>query len=366
MAVLSATALLVTASQAFGAADPLKGGTTDLALKLPGKVKLGVKGGATKSGKSVTLPITGGSLDPTNGSGPVQDGGSIVLKAKKKVKLTNIIVTFGPGGSISAKVKGKKTKLAKVTGGTAGRAGFGGTVTGALAKLTKKGASALNKALGLSKGGFKNGKKLSSASTTTVPSTVAVTSATSSTTLDVSDILSGCVPSGTCNTYAGKLTEDGISSTPSNGASIVGFPPVVTFTPQTGGSMALDCAGGTLTGSQGAVTLARGMASITQANPNDDFAGKVVTFEASASTVGSLGRASATNLIVTPGTCAADPTTKTITVTATQTVNPLAATVANNVLGLDGSPCGPGGPPQDCALAGGDPVGTTTYTIHTQ
>jgi len=53
-------------------------------------------------------------------------------------------------------------------------------------------------------------------------------------------------------------------------------------------------------------------------------------------------------------------------VTATQTVNPLAATVANNVLGLDGSPCGAGGPPQDCALAGGDPVGTTTYTIHTQ
>jgi len=363
VAVLSATALLVTASQAFGAADPLKGGTTDLALKLPGKVKLGVKGGATKSGKSVTLPITGGSLDPTNGSGPVQDGGSIVLKAKKKVKLTNIIVTFGPGGSISAKVKGKKTKLAKVSGGTAGRAGFGGTVTDALAKLTKKGASALNKALGLSKGGFKNGKKLSSASTTTVPSTVTVTSATSSTTLDLTGI-PGCVPTGTCTTYAGKLAEDGVTPTPSNGATIVG--PVVTFTPQTGGSIAPDCTDGTLTGSQGAITLARGMASITQANPNDDFGGKVVSFEATASTVGSLGRASATNLIVTPGTCAADPATKTITVTATQTVNPLAATVANNVLGLDGSPCGPGGPPQDCALAGGDPVGTTTYTINTQ
>jgi hypothetical protein len=359
-------ALLVTASAAFGAADPLKGGTTTLAnLKLPGKVKLSAKGGATKSGKKVTLPITGGTLDPTKGSGPVQNGGTIQLKGKKKTSLTSIVTTFGSGGNITAQIKGKQTKLATISGGTVGRAGFGGTVTDAVAKLTKKGAKALNKALGITRGGFKGGK-LGTISTSTVPLTVTVTSATSSTTEDLTG-LPGCVATATCTTFAGKLAEDGISSTPSNGATITPPPNVVvTFTPQTGGSIAPDCTAGTLTGSQGAITLARGPASITQANPNDDFSGKVVTFDVSAAGVVS-GRAAATNLNVTPGTCAADPANKTITVTATQTVNSVAAVVVNGVFGLNGTNCPSGtGPPQNCPFAGGEVVGTTQYTIHTQ
>jgi hypothetical protein len=361
--------LLVTASAAFGAADPLKGGTTTLALKLPAKVKLAVKGGATKSGKTVTLPITGGSLDPTNGSGPVQNGGTIQLKkGKKKAKLTSIVTTFGSGGSISAKLNGKNKTLAKISGGAVGRAGFGGTVTDAVAKLTKKGAKALNKALGITQGGFKGGK-LGTISTTTVPSTVTVKSATSSTTEDLTG-LPTCAGLGTCTTFAGKLTEDGVSNTPSNGATITPPPTVVlTFTPQTGGSIAPDCTAGSLTGSQGAVTLAKGGASITQANPNDDFTAKVVSFEVSATGLGSLPRSAATNLIVTPGTCLADAATKTITVTATQTVNGVAASVVNQLFGLTGTMNCPGAalpPNHNCPLVGGDVVGTTQYTIHTQ
>jgi hypothetical protein len=363
-AAISAAALLVTASAAFGAADPLKGGSTVLGpLKLPGKVKVAAKGGATKSGKTVTLPVTGGTLDPTNGSGPVQDGGSIQLKrGKNKAKLTSIVTTFGTGGGISAKLNGKKAKLATISGGAVGRAGFGGTVTDAVAKLTKKGAKALNTALGITHGGFKGGK-LGTISTTTVPSTVAVTSATSETQLDLSDVLGGCIPTGTCTTYAGKTLEDGISATYTDGANLSGSG-VLTFTPQTGGTMAPDCTDGNLTGSQGAVHLTRGPNEIVQANPQDNFAAKGVTFEATATGLGSLGRAKATNLIV--GSCAADAASKTITVTATQTVDSLAGGVANSVFGLDGTPCGPGGPPQDCPITGGEVVGTSTYTIHTQ
>jgi hypothetical protein len=355
-AAVSAAALLITASAAFGAADPLKGGTTTLALKLPKQVKVSAKGGATKAGKTVTLPISGGQLDPTNGSGAVQNSGKVQLKkGKKKASLTGIITTFGPGGSIAANLGGKKTTLATMSGGTVGRAGFGGTVTGAVAKLTKKGAAALNKALG---GGFKKGRKLGTASTSTIPKTVAITSAESSTNLDISDLLAGCAGTGTCTTYAGKLTEDGITPSYSNGAQQVGT--VVTFTPQTGGSMAPDCSAGTLTGSQGTVTLTKGPNSISQSNPNDSFDAKVVTFDAAAN--GSpLGRAPATDLTVTPGTCSADAAAKTITVTATQTVNATAATVGNQVLGLDGSAC-----PGKCPLTGGEIVGTSTYTIHTQ
>jgi len=364
-AALSAAALLVTASAAFGAQDPLKGGSTTVGpLKLPKKVKVAAKGGATKSGKTVTLPITGGTLDPTNGSGPVQDGGKIQLKkGKRKASLTGIVTTFGSGGSITAKLNGKKTKLGTISGGTVGRAGFGGTVSNAIAKLTKKGAKALNKALGITRGGFKGGK-LGAISTTTVPSTVTVKSATSSTTEDITG-LPGCVGPATCTTFAGKLAEDGITTTPSNGTTLVG--PVLTFPPQTGGSIAPDCTAGTLTGSKGAITLSRGPASITQANPNDDFTSKAVSFDVTVSGLGSLGRASATNLIVTPGTCAADAATKKITVTATQSVQALAAQTVNQVFGLNGSSCPSGtGPPQNCPLAGGDPVGTTSYTINTQ
>jgi hypothetical protein len=359
-AAISAAALLVTASAAFGAADPLKGGSTVLGpLKLPGKVKVAVKGGATKSGKTVTLPITGGSLDPTNGSGPVQNGGKIQLKkGSHKATLKGIVTTFGKGGGISAKVNGKKKKLATISGGAVGRAGFGGTVTDAVAKLTKKGAKALNQALGITHGGFKGGK-LGKISTTTVPSEVTITSATSETNLDVSDLIAGCAPAGTCTTYAGKLTEDGISPSYTPPGQQVGT--VVTFSPQTSGTMAPDCTSGILSGSQGAVTLTKGSNSITQANPIDNFSAKAVSFEATASPGGALGRAAATDLTVTPGTCAADPAAKTITVTATQAVNALAANVGNQVLGLDGSAC-----PGKCPLTGGDPVGTSTYTIHTQ
>jgi hypothetical protein len=368
-AALTAGALMVSASAAFGAADPLKGGSTVLGpLKLPKKVKMSAKGGATKSGKTVTLPITGGSLDPLSGSGPVQDGGTIQLKrGKHKAKLTSIVTTFGAKGGITAKVNGKKKKLATISGGTVGRDGFGGKVTDAVAKLTKKGAKALNSALGITHGGFKGGK-LGKISTTTVPSEVGVTGATSETHLDVSDVLAGCVPAGTCTTYTGKVLEDGISTSYTDGANLDLGTFTLTFTPQTGGSMAPDCSAGTLTGSQGAVHLERNGNEIVQANPQDNFAAKGVTFEATSDIGGgpvSLGRAVAADLQIT--SCVADAAAKTINVTATQTVNPLAANVGNTVLGLDGDPCGPAPPAaRDCSLTGGESIGTTTYEIHTQ
>jgi hypothetical protein len=121
-----------------------------------------------------------------------------------------------------------------------------------------------------------------------------------------------------------------------------------------------------LTGSQGRITLARGPAQITQANPQDQFGNKFVSFEATATGMGAIPRSDATNLIVTPGTCAANAATRTITVTATQTVTATAAALANLGLGLKGASCTPGAPPHDCPLAGGDLIGTTQYTITTQ
>jgi hypothetical protein len=189
--LLTAAALLITASVALAGADPLKGGDTVLNLKLKKKLKVKVKSpaeGASISGKTtVTLPITGGSFDPNFGSGPVENGGTFVLKRKKKkAKITEVRPTYGglyAGGTLSAKVNGKVVTLADLTGGTVSRAGFGGKIDAAKANLTKAGAKALNKALGLkkkkkngkkNKNRFKKGKLFADSTTTTIPKTVEV------------------------------------------------------------------------------------------------------------------------------------------------------------------------------------------------
>ncbi|MGZ5340150.1 MAG: hypothetical protein ACXWED_01895, partial [Solirubrobacterales bacterium] len=198
--LLAAVGMLIMASVAMAGPDPLKGGATTFNLKLPKKVKIkSPGGGASLTGTALELPITGGSLDPTNGAGAVEDGGTFVLKkGKKKVTVSVVKPTFGGpygGGSLSADLatpKKKKKKsastaavktLADLTGGTLSRVGFGARVASANAVLTKGGAKALNKALGLkkkkkngkkNKNRFKKGNSLADVSTTTIPLTVEV------------------------------------------------------------------------------------------------------------------------------------------------------------------------------------------------
>jgi hypothetical protein len=365
--LIAITAMLVVTASAMGTADPLKGGTTVLSFKL--KVSK-ASGGAIKSGKKqATLTITGGSLDPTTGSGAVENGGSVTLKkGSKKAKLSAITTTFGSGGKISAKLKGKTTKLATLGTGTVGRAGFGGTVTGAQAKLTKGGAKALNKALGTSS--FKKGKSFGSASTTTLPSTVGVKSYSAVTTEAVHpNPGEGCTVATppTCP-YAVKSAVNGVNPSVSNGAVLDSSnpnAPTLTFTPGNAGSMAPDCLSGKLSGSKGTLTLDRPApaANVTQSDPVDDFANKSVNFTATSSLLGPLGQAAASDIDISTGTCVADPAAKTIKVTgATQRVNSAAAALFNATFGLSGSGCSAG----NCPLAGGDIIGTTDWVINTQ
>jgi hypothetical protein len=168
---------LALPATAFGAADPVKGGDTALDLSL-GKVKVKAIGPATLDGKTlVHLPNTGGSLNPASGVGALDNGGGFKLKkkGKKKIKVTEIRTTFGPGGKISARVGKKKVaSLAVVEGGTTTRDDFGAKISDATATLTKKGAKALNRAFKKKKGKIKGGKPLGTLSTVTVPKTVEV------------------------------------------------------------------------------------------------------------------------------------------------------------------------------------------------
>ena len=232
VAALSGAALLMTASMAFGAADPLKGGTTTLAnLKLPGKVKLAAKGGATKSGKTVTLPITGGTLDPTNGSGPVQNGGSIQLKGKKKVSLTSIVTTFGGRRQHQRQAQGQDDEARDHLRRRSRPRGLRRHRYRRRREADQEGRQGAQQGTRHHPWRLQGGEA-EHGPTTTVPLTVGVTSATSSTTEDISGLQAGCSGTGTCTTFVGKLAEDGVSSTPSNGAMVVAGTPRLSRSPR--------------------------------------------------------------------------------------------------------------------------------------
>jgi hypothetical protein len=396
-AALSAAAMLTTASAAFGAADPLAGGSTTLGpLKLPGKVKLSAKGGATKSGKTVTLPITGGQLDATNGSGPVQDGGKIQLKkGKNKASLKSIVTTFGAGGGISAKLNGKKAKLATISGGTVSRAGFGGKVTDAVAKLTKKGAKALNKALGITRGGFKAGK-LGKISTTTVPSTVTLTGGS---VVDTGGPAFGhLVITGATNAQYGRGVGlgapfgDGV--TVSNGATSPAPGAPITF-PVSGGNVAPDGKKGTVN-TQGTLHVEKTYASNAAPfsfpgtceagggmvagqsivgnfqqidNPQNDLTNGFVNANVTLRSPGagfasatSLGVTAAANLDMSSATVTSDPAAKTVTISGAKAVfGALQAQVVTGVFGSFQAGCGPAPDP-----AAGDVFATIVMNLTTQ
>ena len=141
--LLAVMALLCASSSALASQDQLKGGS--VAIQLQGSRGLKLKP------TSLTLPITGGAVDPIDGSGTVSVSGGIQArrgKAKTKVRITALnLAANGGRGSVSAKV-GKKgvTPFATLTGGTVTRDGFGAKIENITITLAGKGAQALNRA----------------------------------------------------------------------------------------------------------------------------------------------------------------------------------------------------------------------------
>jgi hypothetical protein len=183
-AALAATALalaasLVASSAAVAGPDQLSGGSVVLQ---PSRSH-----GFTLKPKSVTVPITGGDLDPTNGAGTVETSGG--FRAKRgghtaKVKIRSL--SFGANGGvgrIDAKVGKRRVKgFGKLSGGTVTRDGWGAKLNGVTAKLGSKGARALTRALSPGQGarasaaggGIKAGQALGTVSVNAVPRTVEV------------------------------------------------------------------------------------------------------------------------------------------------------------------------------------------------
>jgi hypothetical protein len=400
--VVALFALLAFAPLASAASDPLAGGTTTITLnsgffnKLKkSKVKVQkVSPGAVK-GKTVTLPVAGGELDPTTGQGKVELSGGIKFKAGKKSATVNTLVLETSTGSLSGKVAGKKMKFASAKS-TSTRNGFGTNLSISSMKLTGSAAKQLNKKLGFT-GGKKKAKKstassskasqppfkgnqvLGKATSETEPKTVAVqATGNASLVLDPAALKKlehvGSPPSPP-GTSPLKVELSTVAPTQVTALS----PLTAAFPFGEGGTIAPNASSGVLHTvgglklTQNLESLGAGVTTLTMGNIWVDLGTKTATVEVtienpknSKANLGNLGRVSIANLSLTGATIASDPTNHTVSVqNATATLQELTAATLNQVFieGLEkANPVFEG---QE-KFAGGDPLGTFSFTAQTQ
>jgi hypothetical protein len=160
---------LVLASAAYGASEPVTGGTTELTLAKGFQKKLkknGVKvlpkGSGKVSNGTVQLSATGGELDLAGGQGSIVHAGGFMLKhGKRKAPITGLSVDVG-ASSVFANVAGSQMKLGSLAPISSSREGQKVNLSSAKLKLTKGAAKRLNGKLGLS-GVIKGGDVMSNA-----------------------------------------------------------------------------------------------------------------------------------------------------------------------------------------------------------
>jgi hypothetical protein len=331
--VAALIALLAFAPVASATPDPVASGSTVVTLN-NGWTKylktFGIKiqkiSPAKLKGQKATFTVTGGEMDPTNGLGTLNLGGGLKFKAGKKSTTVKSLVLSSATNTLTAKVGGKKVKLAKTSGLTFTRNGFGVNVTLKKLKLNSAGANQLNKKLGFAKGKpkpFLANKLIGKSTSEDQPSTVAV--------LPANNLVYTGDPTLLKKLEDVKTAVELIS--PTTQAANVFTSPI------TGGTISPTATAGTVMSSGGLKlnqTLSASVATkITLGAFYVDLAAKTVTVEVAAEStaskslnLGNLGRSSIADLSLTGATVTADPTTRTVTVqNATATLQPVSAEV---------------------------------------
>jgi hypothetical protein len=379
MAIAMALAcLLAVPGTALAGQDELKGGSVVVQLQ-----KLG---GAKVKPRSLTLPISGGALDPVDGSGTVQVNGAFTArrgKAKAKVRITTFNLSAGGGrGSVIAKVGADfVSNFATLSGGSVARSGWGATISNIKITLAGRGAKALTSALSPKKrkGASQSaGRKLKAGrplgtivSLTTEPRSVEVVPGTGELVLHTQ-----AAPPGP---FVNKLTQHCIDPLPTG--SPPGVAPIAPATtsgvggadyhfPVTGGSASPDfSAGEVITG--GGQTLTKNSSIL---NPSGCSGGPPVGTQLRSADLSvafdvnslrsiptlpsgtTLPRAPLAAIDFSTGTRSVDPATKTLDVTgATVNLADLAASTLNEAF-----PNGSSDPSND--FAAGDLIGTIDLT----
>jgi hypothetical protein len=352
VAILAAAliALLAIAPLASAASDPIASGTTTLTIN-KGFSKSAKKAGITITavkpskikGTKATIAVTGGEIEPTTGAGTVtHSGGLKITWGKKSVTLKSLTIDT-KGKTVSAKVGGKTVKFASLAGTSTARLGFGATVGAKKVKLTSAGAKALNSKLTpkptktkVKKNGktiiktvkvkppFKANMVLGASNTEVEPTTVAV------------------LPTGSM-TFTGDPTL--LAKLADVETKLVVIPPTtaaanVFTSPLSGGTISPLGTSGTINSTGGLVltqTLTGGPTTkITLGSIGVDLAAKTASVEVIGESnaesegkkplnVGNLGRSSIADLTI--GGVVPSPATRTVTVSASGTIQAVAAEV---------------------------------------
>jgi hypothetical protein len=401
--VAALAALLALAPFASAGSNPIASGATTVKLnkgfakKLKKyKIKVLKVSPGTVKGRVITLPVSGGSLDPVSGLGTVEHSGGIKFKAGKKSAPVNTLVLDTTTASLTAKVAGKRMKFASVKGFTVARNGFGANVSISSLKLTGKAAKQLNKKLGFSghkkgkaKGHkraaaskalqppFKGNQVLGGATSETQPKTVGVlptgnaSLALSASALQkLNDI--GPHEPGKPGPFSVKLSTIAPTSIVSAGP-----PPTVAF-PIGGGTISPTASSGIVQTAGGLELVqsleaapppgTKGVTVLKMGNVWVDLGAKTATVEVTITNEktaelnkGNLGRASIADISLTGATITSDPATHTVSVqNATATLQAVTAEVLNSVFvePIEGKGKG--------TFAGGDPLGVFSFTAQTE
>jgi hypothetical protein len=331
-------ALLALAPLASAAPDPVAKGTTTLTLnkgfaKYLGTfgIKVSATGKAKVKGAKAILPVTGGSVDPTNGKGTLTHSGGLTFKAGKSKASLKAIELNTKKKVVTGKLGGKKVVLAKIAGASSSRNGFGANLIAKKVKLTPAAANALNKALGFAGGKplpFQKNKLIGSSKSEEQPSTTTL------------------VPGGNMTLALNSELATKLSNVKANintlpGTTVLGNN-LYSF-PITGGTFAPNGKAGTVQ-SGGGLSLAQNL-KLSNGTTLDttiglggvwyDLQAKTLTVEVSATStaskelnLGALGRSSVAD--VTIGGVIADPKTRSVAVQNSSAVlQPLSGEVLN-------------------------------------
>jgi hypothetical protein len=348
-------AMLVLAPLASAAPDPIASGTTTLTINKgfnKQAKKAGIKVTALKpttiKGTKATFTVSGGEIEPTTGVGTIAHSGGLKIQwGKKSVPVRGIEISTS-GKSLTAKVGGKKVKLASLAGVSNARLGFGSSITAKKVKLTAAGAKALNakltpKPTKVKTKVKKNGKTVVKVKTVKAKPAFKANMVLGSTTSQVEPQTVAVLATGGMTYYAdgtlfNKLHDVGVEIQ------------TISPTTATGNTFGSPLTGGTISplGTSGQVNSGGGLklvqnipgtslsTSITLGAIGIDLAAKTVSVEVNGESnvetepgkkplnVGNLGRSSIADL--TP-TTTPNPATRTVSFTGTAAIQPVAAEV---------------------------------------
>lgn len=264
---LAAAALIAPAAHAAGVA----GGRTTVVLdrQASAHVRLSARKPARLHGRKLVLPVRGGRLAFATGAGSVDHRGALRLASgKRKVTLSSFRLARS---TLSAKVRGKRLAIAKLSGAKYAPGPTGATVRGARLTLTVRAARALDEALRTS--AFKRGMRLGTVSAVFARK-LRIESGTTTLALDPN----------TSKAFAANGVRVGVVAPSTMTASGITFP-------VSGGSLNAKTLAGTITHG-GGLTLTKGGTSASLTRPNVGL-GKRSSFSV---VVGSFGRQPVANV----------------------------------------------------------------------